>query len=116
MPNSIMYLVDVTIKEGQKEALLRLIEKMVASAEKEPGALAYHWSISENNVHVIEHYADNDATLIHLNTFTENFAKDFMACVDVNACTVYGCPNTAVRNILDGFGSIYMGTIKGFVK
>ncbi|MBJ7540802.1 hypothetical protein JG537_03600 [Streptococcus sp. SL1232] len=114
--NSIMYLVETKVEEKNLPTLKELISKMVAQTEKEEGALAYHWSIKGDTVFTIEHYRDNAATKLHLDGFSKNFAEDYMNLVTVTACTVYGNPNAEVKEILDGFGSVYRDTIEGFVK
>ncbi|WP_373702060.1 putative quinol monooxygenase [Weissella soli] len=114
--SSIMYLIETTVKEENKAAALELIDCLVASTKKEEGAVDYHWSINGDKINIIEHYADNAATKLHLDGFAVNFGEYFSNLFDVHSCTVYGDPNAEVKEILDGFGAVYMTTVNGFVN
>lgn len=114
--NSILYIVEVALAEGQEQAARDLAEVMVAATSNEAGTLNYHWAINGNTLQTLEHFESNDATLIHLNNFSENFAEAFMALGTVTACTVYGNPNEPVRAILDGFGSKYMESVATYTR
>jgi hypothetical protein len=44
------------------------------------------------------------------------WAERFLASVDVTRFTVYGSPNAAAKEMLDGFGAVYLGPWGGFSR
>lgn len=111
---SIMYLIELELFDNQSENLKILMEELIESTSKEPGALDYHWSINNKTCHIIEHYANSKETLRHLNTFIKNFADKFSKLGIVERCDVYGRPSNEVKAILDDFNAKYMETLGGF--
>lgn len=111
---SIMYLIELEILDNQKENLNKLMNALIENTSKENGVLDYHWSINNNTCHIIEHYADSEATLKHLNNFVENFSDEFSKLGEVKRCDVYGQPDNHVKTVLDSFNAKYMDTIGGF--
>lgn len=116
MSKGILYLVELEVTEGKEEEARTLAQEMVDSTAKEVGALHYHLAINDNVLHSIEHFETNQATLEHLAIFNAKFAERYMALGTVKSCTVYGEPNEEVKNILDGFGSIYFTTVSSFSR
>ena len=117
MTKNIFWIFEITIKEGQLESLKKLMTEMVeATKENEQGTMAYEWTISEDNkiCHTLERYVDSEATLTHLATFTSQYAARLMETGDATSFVVYGNPNVEVKQILDGFGAVYMTPIGGF--
>ena len=63
--------VELAVKPGQFDNLIKLTGEMVAFASKEAGVLVYQRFISDDNkrMHACEWYADSDAALAHLGSF-----------------------------------------------
>jgi quinol monooxygenase YgiN len=116
MRNEIYYVVTATIKPGRFADFKRVIAPLVAATEQEPGSHAYDYSVDEQEsvLHIFESYRDSQAVIDHITGTFAPFADDFGACVDIEGFVVYGHPNAAAREILDGFGSVYMTPFEGF--
>ena len=61
-------------------------------------------------------YTDSAATMIHLNSFGENFAERFLGAADLTRLVVYGNPNDEVRGVLSGFGAVIMEQLGGYAR
>jgi quinol monooxygenase YgiN len=118
MEGHVSWVVELAVKDGALGAFSELMEEMVAGTSTEPATLAYEWYISDDRktVHIYEKYADSDATVSHVRGFLEKWAERFTASVDVTRFVVHGDPSPEAREILDGFGSIYMGPWGGFSR
>ncbi len=84
MSENIIWTLDCTIKDGQRDALEALMHEMVESAHKEPGTLNYEWTLAEDgkSLHIYERYEDVVATTAHLGGWP-TFADRFLAAVDI---------------------------------
>jgi hypothetical protein len=91
---------------------------MVAATGKEPRALVYEWSRSEDGraYHVYERYADSEWVLTHLKGFGENFAQHFLSAIRPTGLTLYGHPSPAAREALAGLSPTYMSDAAGFAR
>lgn len=118
MGDQVSWVIELAVKPGQLEAFKALMEEMVAGTRVEPSTLAYEWFISDDGatVHIYEKYVDSDAMVAHVNGFLAKWAERFLAAVDVIRWTVYGSPNAAAREILDGMGPVYLGPWGGFSR
>jgi len=118
MDEPVSWVVEAAVRPGRLEALRALMEELVAAAEAEPGTLGYEWYISEDGgtVHVYEHYADSEATLVHNRAFAKRWAARFLEAVEPTRFTVYGEPNAAARAVLDGLGATYLRRWGGFSR
>ena len=118
MSEQVSWFLELAVKPGQIDEVRALIAEMVESAQTEPGALNYQWSISddESMIHSYERYADSDAVLAHLSIFGATFAKRLLAAVEPTRFVVYGDPTDQARDALDGFGARYMKPFAGFAR
>ncbi len=118
MEGHVSWVVEVAVKDGALDAFTELMEEMVAGTGTEPQTLAYEWYISGDGrtVHIYEKYADSEAMVAHVSGFVEKWAARFMACVDVTRFVVYGDPSAAARELLAGFGPVYLGPWGGFSR
>ncbi|CAN5369596.1 hypothetical protein BH23BAC1_BH23BAC1_31580 [soil metagenome] len=84
MTNEISWFVELQIKPGKLEAFKELTRKMVEFTKTETGVLIYERfiSIDEQNVYVLEHYADSAAAVSHLKSFRNNFGKEFSNMIE----------------------------------
>jgi quinol monooxygenase YgiN len=118
MEGHVSWVVECTLKDGQLDTFEELMREMVEGTSAEPGTLAYEWYISSDGskVHIFEKYATSEDTITHVNGFIAKWAGRFMECVDMTGFVVYGDPSPAAREILDGWGAVYMGPWGGFSR
>jgi quinol monooxygenase YgiN len=118
MNQTVSFLYEVAVKPGQLDELRTLMSELVDSAQTEPGALAYEWSLSDDETvaHVDERYADSTATLSHLAKFRETFLERFLAAVEPQRLVVYGTPSEKVKEALEAINPVYMSTFEGFTR
>lgn len=119
MSEQVAWVLQLSIKEGQYENLLALMNEMVAATQAdEPGALSYEWSVNEEKTvcHLYERYADSATTLVHLGNFGSKFMKRFFAVLEATGMAVYGNPDEAVKKGLAGLKPLYMDSIGGFTR
>ena len=118
MEGHVSWVVECAVKEGQLDTFEELMGEMVQGTSAEPGTLAYEWYISEDGstVHIFEKYASSEDTIAHVTGFLEKWAQRFTGAVDIAKIVVYGDPSPAAREILDGWGAIYLGPWGGFSR
>lgn len=118
MSEQVSWFLELAVKPGQIDDVRALIREMAESAQTEPGALNYEWSISgdEGVIHSYERYADSGAVLAHLSAFGEKFAERLLAAVDPTRFVVYGDPTDQAKEALDAFGALYMKPLAGFAR
>lgn len=110
------WIVELAIKQGKQAEFRSLAVDMVKEfLENEPKTRTYQFYVSEdgNSCHINERYDDAEGFKFHLDNFGEKFADRFSACVKITKFTVYGNPNEEIRNILAGFGAIFMSHMGG---
>jgi len=110
MSEQISWCVELAVKPGQLDNFVELTREMVKSTRNEPGVLSYQRFVSDDGqrVQAYERYVDSDAALVHLQTFSEKFGDRFLSMVDRILFTVYGSPSAKLKELLDGFGAIYL--------
>ena len=119
MSETVSWVLEMAIKPGELDNFKALMDEMVEAAQStQPDTTHYEWFYSEDGsaCHLYERYTDSAATLIHLNSFGENFAERFLGAADPTRIVVYGDPNDEVRTILDGFGAVYMEQLGGYAR
>ena len=118
MNDTVSFLYEVAVKPGQVNELRTLMSVLVDSAQTEPGALVYEWSLSDDKsvAHVEERYADSTATLSHLAKFRESFLPRFLAAVEPRRLVVYGTPSDKVKEALKTTNPVYMSAFEGFAR
>jgi quinol monooxygenase YgiN len=118
MRDEIYWVVTCSVHPGKFEQYKGVVEALVAATKKEAGSLAYDYSVNDDEtvVQIFEAYADSAAVVDHVTKTFSQFAEEFSACVDVNGFVVYGTPDAAAKEILDGFGSTYMTPFEGFTR
>ncbi|MEM8999497.1 MAG: antibiotic biosynthesis monooxygenase family protein [Bacteroidota bacterium] len=115
--NNVIWTLEGTIKDGQKEVLETLMQEMVGTVSKEPGTLHYEWTLAADgkSLHVYERYADEAATMAHLGTWS-TFAERFMQAVTVTRFVVFSELPQKLKDAVAGLGPIYMKPIGGFAR
>jgi quinol monooxygenase YgiN len=118
MADTVGWLVEGNIKPGKFEAFDELMQEMVEGTSAEPGTLNYEWYVAEDKsaFTIWEKYADNDATLSHVNGFIEKWSGQFMECCDMTRFVVYGPADDRVKETVGGWGPIYQGHWGGFAR
>lgn len=114
---NVYWVARLAIHEGQEDAFRSVVEEMCAATAKEPGALNYEWSLSEDGrtCHVLERYIDSDAVRAHMESVGP-FIERFTAAVDIVGNEVYGSPDAAARESLTAFGATFNRPFAGFVR
>lgn len=110
------YIIELKLREGFDREFLTVMRSMVAATGKETGTLIYEWYLDEDgsSCHIHEMFADTAAYKQHSDTFGKRFAKQFLACVEIQGVTVYGRPDATAREMLAGLGPVYYRGIGGF--
>jgi len=116
MKDQISWQVELAVKPGQLENFRALTGEMVESTRHEPGVLSYQRFIDDDCriVHIYERYADSAAAVAHLRIFGTKFGERFLSMVERKRFTVFGSPSEELRNLLDGFGAIYLRSFGDF--
>ena len=118
MEGHVSWVIELAVKDGELGTFTALRDEMIAGTSTEPETLGYEWYISEDQgtVHIYEKYSSSESMIDHVNGFIANWAERFLASVDVTRFVVYGDPSPAAREILDGFGAVYLGPWGGFSR
>jgi quinol monooxygenase YgiN len=119
MSGNIILIVEGQVKSGSLDDFKAQIKTLVDTTKAdEPDTLIYECYLADDNVNfeIYERYRDSAATVVHLKIFMENFAQAFQTVADTTKVTVYGSPDDAVKQILDGFGAVYVALISGFQR
>ena len=118
MRDEIYWVVTCSVHPGKFEEFKGVVTPLVAATKAESGSLAYDYSVNDDEtmVHIFEAYRDSEAVVNHVTKTFSQFADRFSACVDVDGFVVYGNPDVAATEILDGFGSVYMTPFEGFTR
>jgi len=113
----IYWVVTCSVRPGKFQEFRGVVDPLVAATEEEPGSIAYDYSVNAEQtlVRIFETYRDSAAVVDHVTGTFSKFAEGFNACVSVDAFDVYGSPDAAAKEILDGFGSDYFTPFEGFI-
>ena len=116
MREDIFWVCVVKVKPENFSAFKDVVAPLVAATKKEPGCLAYEYNVTDDHcaIHIIEHYRDSAAVIAHVRRTFSKFAENFGALATVASFVVYGTPNDEARQILDGFGAVYLSRFDGF--
>lgn len=117
MSDNIIWTVEGTIRDGQKDAFDSLMAEMVSAVSQEPGTLNYEWTLGPDgtSLHVYERYRDADAATEHLGTWTR-FAERFMASVQITRFVVFSRLTPSLEAAVAGLDPVMMAPIGGFAK
>lgn len=119
MSEPIFWVVEGGIQPRALDALMPLIEEMVASTKAvEPGTMAYEWFVDSGNkeCHIFEKYRDSAAALIHLRTFEEKFAERLGKLVRIERVKLYGDADKEVVGALGSEGTVLLLPLTGFTR
>ena len=118
MAGTVGWLVEGNIKSGQFEAFDELMKEMVEGTSTESGTLNYEWYVADDrsSFTIWEKYADNDATLAHVNGFIDKWSQRFGECCDMTRFVVYGDADDRVKKTVGGWSPIYQKHWGGFAR
>lgn len=118
MRNEIYWVVTAALEPEKYDAFKETVTPLVEATRKEPGSLAYDYSVNADHtvVHIYESYRDSQAVVTHVQDTFSQFAEAFTALVSIEGFVVYGWPDPAAKEILDGFGSVYMTPFVGYTQ
>jgi len=118
MSDRVAWVLEFKVQDGKDAEFVSVMRDMVASTRNEPKCLNYEWTKREDGktYHIYERYADSSAVLTHMKGFGENFAERFLATITPTGFTVYGSPNSAVREVLSALNPTYMADAAGFAR
>jgi len=116
--SEIYWLVTCAVKPGKFDDFRAVVEPLVAATKAEEGSIAYDYTVNDDHtlVHIFESYRDSAAVVSHVTTVFSQFAEGFLEGVDVTGFVVFGTPDAAAKEILDGFGSTYFTPFEGFTR
>lgn len=116
---TVYWMLELAIKDGKLDEFKALADEMSAATKaNEPGALGYHWSLTDDKsaCHLFESYADSAAAMTHLGNFGRDFADRFFGCVTPQRFTLYGAPDGQVIEALSAMGVTVMAPMAGFIR
>jgi|SRR5271157_4288586 len=105
--STVHFMVDLTIHEGKFASFEGIAQEMIASTQREPGALGYEWFLSADRTRcrLVETYADSDAVLAHLTGHAVQVGvPKLLETSSLNRFEVYGDPGPKAAAMLAGFG------------
>ena len=110
MSDQISWWVELAVKPGQLENFRALTAEMIEFTRREPGVLSYQRFVGETGklIHVWERYTGSAAAAAHLVNFVDRFGDRFSTMVDRRRFLVFGQPSNALKQMLDGFGAVYL--------
>jgi quinol monooxygenase YgiN len=119
MDNTISYVFEVAIKQGQLEKFKALMKEMVeATRTNEPNTLSYEWFISADGstCHTCERYVDSAAIMTHMNTVREKFSERYFQAAEPRRLVVYGNPSEEIRTMFGPLNAFFLPPAAGFTR
>jgi quinol monooxygenase YgiN len=106
------------ILPGQEEAFRQVVAKVVAAVEREPGTMAYEWSMRADGktFDVVEIYQDSDAVVAHMKDVGPRFGNDLGKTQKAVRFVVYGKPDAAAKQAIEGLHPEYETPLTGFIR
>jgi quinol monooxygenase YgiN len=118
MRDDIYWVCVFKLEPSRLDNFKKVVRPLVEMTRKEEGSMAYEYHVSADNteIHIIEHYRSSAAVVYHVTKTFSQFAEPFTAIASVSSFIVYGTPDAAAKEILDGFGAVYLNNFDGFTK
>jgi len=117
--STVRFVVSFAITEGSLEPFERIARVMAAEAQKEPGTIAYEWSLSADHARcrLFEAYVDADAVLAHLTgPVVQELVPTLLETSRVAGLEVYGNPGPEAAAMLAGLGAEIFAAWHGFSR
>ena len=117
MQDEIYSLYHLTIEPAKFDAFKALADELVAASRKQSDTTIYEFVVSADRtqVHIVERYRTK-SLLPHVKETFAPYAARFLELVRIDALYVYGETTPQIREVLDGFGAIYLRPFAGFSR
>lgn len=95
----VSWMFELTINDGRDSDFRALAAEMAAATERnEPGTLDYEWYVSDDgrDLHLFERYANADAAMIHMGTFSKHYKARFFEVLTPTRLTLFGAVDERV--------------------
>lgn len=117
MQDDIYSIYHCTIDPAKFDAFQALVAELVTATGKEADTTIYEFVVNADRteVHIVERYRAA-GLLPHVRDTFSPYAERFLALVGVKALYVYGETTPEIREVLDGFGAIYLTPFAGFSR
>lgn len=105
---TVLLAVDLTTKDGKRDAFESIAQAMVAGSQNEPGTLGYEWFLSADGkrYRLIETYTDAAAALAHFTgPVVQELVPKLLGTANIAGFEVYGEPGPKLGEMLTGFGA-----------
>jgi quinol monooxygenase YgiN len=115
--STVRFVVSFAINDGAFVAFERIARTMSAETQKEPGTLAYEWSLSTDRARcrLYEAYVDGDAVLAHLKgPVVQELVPKLLETGSVTGFEVYGDPQPEAAAMLVAMGAQIFPIWQGF--
>jgi quinol monooxygenase YgiN len=115
--STVRFIVGFTINEGAFVAFERIARVMAAETEKEPGALAYEWSLSADRARcrLYEAYVDAGAVLAHLKgPVIQELVPKLLEAGSLAGMEILGDPGPEAAEMLTAMGAQIFPVWQGF--
>jgi quinol monooxygenase YgiN len=119
MSDTISYVFEVAIKQGQLENFKTLMKEMVeATQANEPNTLSYEWFISADGsiCHTCERYLNSEAIITHMKSVRERFSERYFAASEPRRLVVYGNPSDEIRTMFAPLNALFLPPAAGFTR
>ena len=106
--HTVRFVVDLLIHEGKLTEFESIAQTMIASTQKEPGALDYDWCFSNDHrrCRILETYVDADAVLAHMTgPAVQEYVPKMLEVSNIARFEVYGDPGPKAARILTDVGA-----------
>ena len=112
---SVYTIFKANVPEGAVERLVEVAAAMSELTSSEPGAIAYEWSLSEDQrrLHVYERFVDSEAGLAHLENAGPELSK-LLEIVTLEEIECYGPASDELRDAISGFPVKFLRRFEGF--
>jgi quinol monooxygenase YgiN len=117
--SSVRFVVDFAINDGAFVEFERIARVMAAETEKEPGALAYEWSLGADRARcrLYEAYVDAGAVLAHLNgPVVRELVPKLLEAGSLAGLEIFGDPGPEATAMLRGMGAEIFPAWQGFSR
>ena len=113
---TVRFALDLTIHDGKFDEFAAIAQTMIASTQKELGALAYDWCFSSDHkrCRLLETYVDANAVQAHLaGSAVQDGVPKLLAVSSIARFEVYGDPGPKAAEVLAGLGAEIFAVWRG---
>lgn len=118
--NTLNYVIEWTMKDGKADDFKKTATWIAEQVQaKEPGTKNYQWYFSADGTKCYLHETfDNSAGLVAhaAGPTVQGHLPELLASSDITRFEVYGNPDAAATEVLDGFGASVHNQYTGFTR